>query len=163
MVDDEYWMHHALAQAHQAGQCGEIPVGAVLVINNKNIAAAGNRSIQYCDPSAHAEILTLRQAAQTVQNYRISQATLYVTLEPCLMCMGAMIHARIERLVFGASDPKTGAVHSLYQIGDDPRLNHRIICRGGVLHEECSDILKKFFQEKRKQSKFPPPSDLDQF
>jgi len=146
---DEYWMEHALQQAREAAGLGEVPVGAVLVGKDGLLAAAGNSPIRFADPSAHAEILAIRGGAQLLQNYRLPDTTLYVTLEPCIMCMGALIQARISRLVYGAADPKTGAATSLYAIGSDPRLNHTIAVTGGVLADRCGQLLKDFFKEKR--------------
>ena len=130
-------------------RAGEVPVGAVIVREGGLLAKAGNRSISCKDPSAHAEILAIRAAAAAVGNYRLPETTLYVTLEPCLMCAGAILHARIGRLVFGAADPKGGAAVSLYRIFEDRRLNHMVAVTGGVLQTECSEILSGFFQEKR--------------
>jgi tRNA(adenine34) deaminase len=150
---DEYWMQQALLQAEKAAVKGEIPVGAVLIDQDGLLAAAGNSPISRQDPTAHAEILVMRYAAKQLQNYRLPGTTLYVTLEPCIMCMGAMIHARIERLVYGAADPKTGAAVSVYAIGSDGRLNHRIEISGGILAERCSFLLKTFFKARRQESK----------
>ncbi len=149
MATDEYWMGLALQQARDAGDQGEVPVGAVLVGKNGLLSAAGNSPIRLADPSAHAEILAIRGAAQLLQNYRLPETTLYVTLEPCIMCMGALIQARIKRLAYGAADPKTGAAISLYAIGYDPRLNHNIIVTGGVLADNCAALLKDFFKKRR--------------
>ena len=148
---DEYWMQQALRHAEEAAENGEIPVGAVLIDENGLLAAAGNSPIINRDPTAHAEIIVLRSAAKRLQNYRLPGTTLYVTLEPCIMCMGAMIHARIDRLVYGATDPKTGAVSSVYKIGNDGNLNHQIVIHSGILSEQCSILLKTFFQSKRKE------------
>ena len=148
-ADDEYWMGLALQQARDAGDQGEVPVGAALVGKNGLLSAAGNSPIRLADPSAHAEILVIRQAAQLLRNYRLPETTLYVTLEPCIMCMGALIQARIRRLVYGTVDPKTGAAISLYTIGCDPRLNHSVVVTGGVLADQCAALLKKFFKERR--------------
>ncbi len=142
-------MHLAIEQARTAASQGEVPVGAVLVNQEGLLAAAGNSPIRLADPSAHAEILTLRQAAQQLHNYRLPETTLYVTLEPCIMCMGAMILARISRLVYGAADPKTGAAISVYAIGSDQRLNHSLAVTGGVLAEQCAELLKVFFRDRR--------------
>lgn len=148
-TEDERWMRMALRAARAAAEQGEVPVGAVLVRDGSLIGAAGNRPIGDNDPTAHAEIRALRMAAHQEQNYRLPGTTLYVTLEPCLMCIGAIIHARVERLVYGATDPKTGAVQSLYPIGSDERLNHTLEIATGILEEECSDLLRSFFREKR--------------
>ena len=138
-----------MAEAKRAGEEGEVPVGAVLVSEGQVIARAHNRPIGLNDPTAHAEILTLRAGAAAAGNYRLTGMTLYVTLEPCVMCAGALIQARIPRLVFGAEDPKSGAVQSLFSILDGERLNHRVEVRGGVLPEECREILRRFFRDKR--------------
>ena len=148
-ADNAYWMGLALQQAKQAGQQGEVPVGAVVVVEHRLIAAAGNSSISLADPTAHAEILALRQASKLLNNYRLPKASLYVTLEPCIMCMGAVMHARIERLIYGADDPKTGAARSVYQIGQDNRLNHHLDITANILAEECAQLLKNFFKERR--------------
>lgn len=146
-------MHLALEQAKKAESVGEVPVGAVLVQNDELIATSHNQVITLNDPSAHAEILALRQAGQVLNNYRLPGSCLYVTLEPCIMCMGTIIQARIERLVFGATDPKSGAAGSVYRIGTDNLLNHSLNISQGVLQEECSSILKGFFRAKRKKSR----------
>ena len=153
MSIDIYWMQKALLQAESAAACGEVPVGAILIGPNGLLSAAGNSPIGRHDPTAHAEIIAIRTAAEKLRNYRLPGTTLYVTLEPCVMCMGAMILARIDRLVYGADDPKTGAVNSMYPIGRDGRLNHSIDIVGGVLAEQCSDLLKNFFQARRKEKK----------
>lgn len=147
------WMHLALEQAKKAEIVGEVPVGAVLVQNNELIATSHNQVITLNDPSAHAEILALREAGQVLNNYRLPGSCLYVTLEPCIMCMGTIIQARIERLVFGATDPKSGAAGSVYRVGTDNLLNHSLDITKGVLQGECSSILKGFFKAKRKKSR----------
>ena len=149
-MHDLHYMHQALELAQKAQAENEVPVGAILVANNEIIASAWNQPIKHCDPTAHAEILALRQAAQAVKNYRLIDTTLYVTLEPCIMCAGAIIHARVGRIVFGAFDPKAGAVSSVFNILDQEKLNHRVEYEGGVLADECGQILKDFFQAKRK-------------
>jgi tRNA(adenine34) deaminase len=146
-------MQHALFHAEEAALNGEIPVGAVLIGDNGVIAAAGNSPIRNQDPTAHAEIIVLRNAAAQLQNYRLPGTTLYVTLEPCIMCMGALIHARINRLVYGATDPKTGAATSVYNIGNDGLLNHKVEICGGVFAKKSSDLLKTFFKSRRKEKK----------
>jgi tRNA(adenine34) deaminase len=146
---DEYWMALALQQAEMAADKGEVPVGAVLVGREGLLAAAGNSPISLVDPSAHAEIIAIRAAAKLLHNYRLPGTTLYVTLEPCIMCMGAMIQARICRLVYGAPDLKTGAAISCYAIGSDQRLNHTLTVTGGVLADQCGNLLQKFFKDKR--------------
>ena len=149
MDRDEEFMRLALAEAEKALLAGEVPVGAVVVRGGEVIASAHNGPVGLKDPSAHAEILALRRAAAAEGNYRLAGTTLYVTIEPCLMCAGALIHARVSRLVFGAPDPKGGAVVSLYGVLQDARLNHRVDVTGGVLREACSEILSRFFREKR--------------
>jgi len=145
---DDAWMQSALQQAEAAERAGEVPVGAVLVVDGAELAAAHNRTITDVDPTAHAEILVLRAAAAAGNNHRVG-GTLYVTLEPCAMCMGAMIQARIERLVFAATDAKSGAAVSLMQLGDDERLNHRFAVVGGVMGEAASELLRAFFRARR--------------
>jgi len=151
--NDIKWMKRALTEAIDASKRGEVPVGAVLVRNNILISEGGNSPISLNDPTAHAEIIVIRSAATTLNNYRLPGATLYVTLEPCVMCVGAMLHARIERLVYGAPDPKSGAVSSLYNIGSDGLLNHTLKITGPILEQKCSSILKMFFTERRKTLK----------
>lgn len=146
---DEYWMQQALEQATRAAQAGEVPVGAVLVADNALIATGRNRPIGAHDPSAHAEIDCLRTAGQVLGNYRLPETTLYVTLEPCLMCVGAIVHARVARVVFGAHDPKSGAVSSVCHGFELPGLNHRVIAAGGVLEVQCGLLLKDFFRARR--------------
>ncbi len=146
-------MRLALRQAQQALRKGEVPVGAVLTLGDRVIARAFNRPIGSSDPSAHAEIAVLRKAGKYLGNYRLIGATLYVTLEPCLMCAGAIVQARIGRLVYGADDPKNGAVSSLYRILEDKRLNHSVRVTSGVLAGECGEILSSFFRQKRIRSR----------
>ena len=149
---DEQWMRAALKEAEQSASRGEVPVGAVLMTNNTMIGAAGNSPIHTSDPTGHAEIIALRQGGLAMGNYRLPGTTLYVTLEPCVMCMGAIILARVDRLVYGADDPKTGAVVSKYSIGMDNQLNHSIEVTGGILKDECARLLKTFFAARRKKS-----------
>ncbi|MDD5581124.1 MAG: tRNA adenosine(34) deaminase TadA [Methylobacter sp.] len=146
---DEAWMRHAIRLAQRAEQQGEVPVGAIVVKDNECIAEGWNTSIANHDPTAHAEIVTLRMAGLTVKNYRLCDATLYVTLEPCVMCMGAISHARIKRLVFGAFDPKRGAVYNALNLTDASFLNHKPDWEGGVLEQECSEMLREFFRARR--------------
>jgi tRNA(adenine34) deaminase len=146
---DEAYMRHALLLAQRAEQDGEVPVGALVVRDGRILGEGWNRPIGTHDPSAHAEMVALRAAAQSSHNYRLSGATLYVTLEPCVMCAGAIIHARIGRLVFGAWDPKAGAVSSVYDVIAQPRLNHRLDWSGGVLETECGALLRGFFKARR--------------
>lgn len=142
-------MRVALAEARRAGARGEIPVGAVVAVDGRVVARAGNASIAPPDPSGHAEMRALRRAARRLGTYRLTGATLVVTLEPCLMCMGAMVHARVARLVFGAADPKAGAATSLYRVAEDRRLNHRFPVEGGVAAAECGALLRAFFASRR--------------
>ena len=146
-------MRIALAAAGQAKALGEVPVGAVLVREGEVIATGFNQPIGQHDPSAHAEIAALRTGAQTLANYRMPGCTLYVTLEPCAMCAGAMMHARLARVVYGASDPKTGACGSIINLFGEERLNHHTTVTGGVLSDECSSMLSSFFAERRLQSR----------
>ena len=148
--EDEKWMEKALITAKDAAAKGEVPIGAVLINDNGLICAGGNSPIGSNDPTAHAEIVVIRGAATILKNYRLPGTTLYVTLEPCIMCVGAMLHARINRLVYGAPDPKSGAVSSLYNIGSDGLLNHTMEITGPVLQNKCAALLKNFFAEKRK-------------
>jgi tRNA(adenine34) deaminase len=146
----ETFMALALEEAKKAGQMGEVPVGAVLVAENGEVlSSAGNRTIAQADPTAHAEVLALRRAATNIRNYRLLNSTLYVTVEPCIMCMGALVHARVLRLVFGADDPKWGAAGSLYNFAQDERLNHRVEVLQGVLEENCRALMQNFFRAKR--------------
>ena len=149
MNTDEQWMKIAIDEAHLAKDENEIPVGAVLVKDNKLIAQAHNRPIINSDPTAHAEILLLRKAGKLQRNYRLVESTLYVTLEPCAMCFGAMIHARIERIVFGTSDPKTGVCGSCIDLNNESFFNHKISITSGILDNECSELLRLFFKSKR--------------
>lgn len=142
-------MQMALEEAQKAGEEGEVPVGAVLVFEGQVIARGHNRPIGLSDPTGHAEILTLRAAAAAAGNYRLPRSTLYVTLEPCVMCAGALVQGRVSRVVYGADDPKSGGVRSLYTILSDERLNHRVEVRSGVLLEECREALRRFFRERR--------------
>ncbi len=148
----EQWMREALAEARKAEAEGEIPVGAVLLFNEKIIARSHNSPIQLHDPTAHAEIIALRQAGRNIKNYRLPGSILVVTIEPCLMCVGAMIHARVEEVIYGAPDLKAGAISSCFQMADKPQLNHRIRVTSGVLESECSVLLKDFFTSRRKIS-----------
>ena len=150
MDEDEKWMKIAIDEAHIAMDENEIPVGAVLIKDNKLIAQAHNQPILNSDPTAHAEIKVLRMAGKKLRNYRIPKSTLYVTLEPCAMCFGAMIHARIYRVVFGASDPKSGVCGSNIDLSSESIFNHKISVIGGVLEYDCKNILQSFFKLKRK-------------
>jgi tRNA(adenine34) deaminase len=146
---DYFWMEQAIELAQRAAAEGEVPVGAVLVIGDAQKGAGYNRSISLCDPTAHAEILALREAAIGMENYRLLDSTLYVTLEPCPMCAGAMVHGRVKRVVFGASDPRTGACGSVYNLVQSDYLNHQVEITAGILSETCGELLRKFFRERR--------------
>ena len=149
MSTDYDFMKVALEEAEEAYRRGEVPVGAVLVREGNILARAHNAPIVKNDPSAHAEMLVLRQAADIIGNYRLAETELFVTLEPCIMCAGAIVLARVERVIFGARDPKYGAVVSLYNILADKRLNHQVKITEGILQEECGEIMSRFFKEKR--------------
>lgn len=149
MQTDNDFMRIALEEAQKAYSRGEVPVGAVLVRKGNVLARAHNSPIMNNDPSAHAEILVLRQSGEKISNYRLTDAELFVTIEPCIMCAGAIIHARLGRVIFGARDPKCGAAVSLYNVLNDERLNHQVEITEGVLLEECGEILSRFFREKR--------------
>lgn len=142
-------MKLALTEAQKGLVEGEVPVGAVIVLDNRVIARAHNKPVSLNDPSAHAEVLALRKAAKKIGNYRLTGAEMYVTLEPCIMCSGAVLNARIKRIVFGARDPKGGAVVSLFRMLEDKRLNHSVEVVHGIMEEACSEILSRFFREKR--------------
>ncbi len=146
---DEYWMSQALALAKRAQSHNEVPIGAVLVHNDNLIGQGHNQTISCCDPSAHAEIVALRCGAKALKNYRLLQTTLYVTLEPCAMCVGALVQARIRRLVFAAVDKRAGAVMSVFRLLSEPRLNHRVDWDVGVMQGECSSLLQAFFAKRR--------------
>jgi len=149
LTSDEHYMDLALMEAQKAELAGEVPVGAVIVSGNEVIGRGFNLPISQNDPTAHAEIIAIRQAAQAERNYRLTNATLYCTVEPCMMCAGAMIHARLMRLVFGTPDPKAGAAGSIYNVLTDPRLNHRVQVVSGIREDECVDILRQFFEKRR--------------
>ena len=155
---DRAWMHAALAEAVLAEAADEVPIGAVVVLEEQIIGRGHNSPISTSDPTAHAEIQAVRDAAQQMKNYRLVDATLYSTVEPCLMCMGALVSARIKRLVFGCFDPKAGAAGSLYNIALDTRLNHRLDVTSGVCEEECRTLLQRFFREKRHRATRTDPS-----
>lgn len=147
---DDHWMQQALLLAKQAGSVGEVPVGAVVVLENRVLGCGFNQPIGLADPTGHAEIQALRQAARRFQNYRLVGATLYVTLEPCAMCAGALVHARIKRLVFGAKQQRSGAVVSQSRLLDMDYLNHRVEYMGGVCEQQCAALLRAFFAGRRK-------------
>jgi tRNA(adenine34) deaminase len=146
-------MHAALDQARLGLAAGEVPIGAVLVIGDRIVSRAFNQPIAASDPTAHAEVLVLREAAREVGNYRLTEATVYVTIEPCLMCVGALVQARVREVVYGAAEPRTGALVSALRGLDVPGLNHRFAVTGGVLETECRDILQQFFRDKRRAEK----------
>ena len=149
LVEEEHWMYEALKLAQHASLLQEVPVGAIIVYDKEVIGKGWNQPIVQNDPCAHAEIVALRDAAKTIQNYRLVNTTLYVTLEPCTMCVGAMLHARIKKLVFGAYDPKSGAAGTVFNLLSDSRHNHSIDVSGGVLEQECGKLLQGFFQSRR--------------
>ena len=149
MTADEFLMQAALEQARAAGGAGEVPIGAVAVIGGQIVAQGQNRVLRDVDPTAHAEIVAMRGAARAIGNYRLVDCELYVTLEPCAMCAGAMIHARLGRLVYGAVDPKAGAAGSVLEVLNHPKLNHQMQVTAGVLAELCGELLREFFRERR--------------
>ncbi len=146
---DELWMEEALRSAQRAAQAGEVPVGAVVVSAGRMVGRGWNRNIAESDPTAHAEVIALREAGQNVGNHRLGDCELFVTIEPCAMCAGAMVHARIRRLIYGADDPKAGAIHSVMQVVNHPQLNHRMQVRGGVLAGRSAEMLQEFFRKRR--------------
>jgi tRNA(adenine34) deaminase len=151
---DEFWMKRAIKAAREAETIGEVPIGACLIDEaGEVLAVAGNRTITDNDPTAHAEILVLRQSAAKINNYRLLNSTLYTTIEPCAMCAGALVNARVKRLIFGAKDERFGAVETNFRICDSPILNHRIEITAGVLEEDCRRLMQNFFREKREKSK----------
>jgi tRNA(adenine34) deaminase len=145
----EHWMREALEEAQRAEAEGEVPVGAIILINEKIVGRGRNHSIKSHDPTAHAEVLALRHAAHSMRNYRLPGSILVVTIEPCLMCMGALVHARVDEIIFGAADPKAGAVQSVFQMANVPQLNHQIAVTAGVLADECGQLLRGFFESRR--------------
>jgi len=148
-MSDEQYMDLALAEALKAESAGEVPVGAIVVADGAVVGRGFNQPISTNDPTAHAEMVALREAARTIGNYRLSTVTMYCTVEPCVMCAGAMIHARIARLVFGVPDPKAGAAGSIYNVLTDPRLNHRVEVLSGIRQSECASLLQDFFARRR--------------
>jgi tRNA(adenine34) deaminase len=147
--NDEMWMQEALRSAQRALDLGEVPVGAVVVHEGKIIGRGFNRNLADCDPTAHAEIIALREAGSALGNHRLSNCDLFVTIEPCAMCAGAMVHARIRALIYGADDPKAGAVHSAMHVLNHPALNHKVEVRRGVLAGQCAELLQEFFRSRR--------------
>lgn len=152
MSTDELWMEEALREAQRALEAGEVPVGGVVVCDGKVVGRGWNRVIADNDPTAHAEVIALREAGEALGNYRLGQCELFATIEPCAMCAGALVHARIKRLVYGADDPKAGAVKSVIPVVNHPQLNHKIEVQGGVLAGRCADMLQAFFRERRNSS-----------
>jgi len=150
-TNDELWMEEALRAAQRALEAGEVPVGAVVVCDGKIVGRGWNRNLTDSDPTAHAEIVALREAGAHVGNHRLGHCELFATIEPCAMCAGAMVHARIRRLVYGADDPKAGAVQSVIEVLNHPKLNHRMEVRGGVLAGRCAELLQAFFRERRQK------------
>jgi tRNA(adenine34) deaminase len=148
-TQEEIWMQRAIAEAKAAQEAGEVPVGAAIVKHGELISVGQNRNLRDHDPSAHAEIVALRAAGARLENHRLEGCELYVMIEPCAMCAGALVHARLKRLVYGAKDPKAGAVESVLNVLNHPRLNHRMEITAGVLEQECTDILKAFFRSRR--------------
>ena len=155
---DELLMEEALRAAQRALEAGEVPVGAIVVCSGKIVGRGGNRNLADSDPTAHAEVVALRQAGTAIGNHRLEDCELFVTIEPCAMCAGAVVHARLKRLVYGADDPKAGAVHSVMQVLNHPSLNHQMEVRGGVLAGRCAEVLQEFFRSRReKQSSVVSP------
>ncbi|BBP45413.1 tRNA-specific adenosine deaminase [Thiosulfatimonas sediminis] len=150
---DEFWMAYALELADRAEQLGEVPVGAVLVAEGRLLAEGWNQVITCNDPTAHAEVVALRHAGEVLQNYRLVDTTLYVTLEPCPMCAGALVHARVQRVVFAAPDPRTGAAGSVFQLLQAPQLNHQCQIQSAVLQSACADKIRQFFKQRRNAQK----------
>lgn len=150
---DQFWIEYAMQCANKAEAIGEVPVGAVVVLDNTLIAEGWNQSIQNNDPTAHAEMIALQRAGQAIGNYRLIEASLYVTLEPCAMCAGAMVHARVKRVVFGAYDAKTGAAGSVFNLVDAPQLNHQLLVEGGINRDECAQQISLFFKKRRQAHK----------
>lgn len=150
--NDELWMQEALRAAQRALELGEVPIGAVVVFEGRIVGRGFNRNITECDPSAHAEIVALREAGKAVGNHRLADCDLFVTIEPCAMCSGAILHARIRRLIYGADDPKAGAVHSALRVLNHPGLNHRVAVRQGVLAGQCAALLQEFFRLRRSEA-----------
>jgi tRNA(adenine34) deaminase len=148
-TSDELWMEEALRCAQRALEAGEVPIGAVLVLDGRIVGRGWNQNISLSDPTAHAEIMALREAGASLGNHRLEDCTLFATIEPCPMCAGALVHARIRRLVYGADDAKAGAVHSVTQVLNHPQLNHQVEVRSGVLAGRCAEVLQSFFKSRR--------------
>jgi tRNA(adenine34) deaminase len=149
LASDELWMEEALRCAQRALEAGEVPVGAVVVCAGRVVGRGWNRNLADCDPTAHAEIVALREAGRNLGNYRLGECELFATIEPCAMCAGAAVHARVRRLVYGAEDPKAGAVHSILQVVNHPSLNHQMEIRGGVLAGRSAELVQEFFRKRR--------------
>lgn len=152
-VEHEVFMAEAIKEALKADQLNEVPVGAVVVLDGEIIGRGYNQPISGCDPTAHAEVMALRNAAKSIHNYRLADATLYVTIEPCTMCAGAIVHSRVDRLVYGATEPKAGVVQSQEQIFSKPYFNHQLEVIGGVLEDQCTAVIQAFFQRRREEKK----------
>jgi len=150
-MSHETFMEAAIEQARRGAEAGEVPIGAVLVVNGAIVSRAYNQPITSVDPTAHAEVIVLREAARAAGNYRLTDATVYVTVEPCLMCVGALVHARVREVVYGAAEPKTGALVSSIRALESPGLNHRFAVTGGVLEEQCRTLVQEFFRARRRQ------------
>jgi tRNA(adenine34) deaminase len=149
MTPDELWMEEALRAAQRALETGDVPVGAIVVCGGEIVGTGWNSNVLNSDPTAHAEIVALREAGKRLGNYRLGECELFATIEPCAMCAGAVVHARVKRLVYGADDPKAGAVHSVLQVLNHPQLNHQVEVRSGVLAGRCAEILQEFFRSRR--------------
>jgi tRNA(adenine34) deaminase len=149
LASDELWMEEALRSAQRALEAGEVPVGAVVVSEGKIVGRGWNRNLTDSDPTAHAEVVALREAGKIVGSHRLTECELFATIEPCAMCAGALVHARVKRLVYGADDPKAGAVRTVLQVLNHPRLNHQMEVQGGVLAGRCADLLQEFFRKRR--------------
>jgi tRNA(adenine34) deaminase len=153
-VSDEFWMEEAVRAAQRALEAGEVPVGAVVVHAGEMVGRGWNRNLTDSDPTAHAEIVALRQAGSNLGNHRLEDCAVFATIEPCPMCAGALVHARIKRLVYGADDPKAGGVHSVMEVLNHPQLNHRMEVRGGVLAGRCAELLQTFFRDRRAERRY---------
>jgi len=159
-LPDEFWMEQALRGAVHALELGEIPIGAVVVCKGEIVGRGWNSNLTDTDPSAHAEIMALREAGKKLNNHRLADCEMFVTIEPCAMCAGALIHARLSRLVYGAADPKAGAVHSVMSVLNHPKLNHQMEVREGVLAEKCSRLLQAFFKARRREKSAPSKTEI---
>lgn len=160
-MSDQKWIAHALELAQRAASMNEVPVGAVLVQGGRIVGEGWNQPIANHDPTSHAEIMALRQGGKQLKNYRLTDTTLYVTLEPCAMCVGAIVHARVNQLIFGAFDPRAGAVSSVFELIDKPQLNHKVQWRGGVMADACGEVLKGFFRGRRQKTRLDEREEID--